>query len=1098
MESSAAVHSRPASAASVDFLSGGGELGALMRAYDWTKTPLGAPASWPQSLKTVVRIMLTSRQPFWVGYGPELTYLYNDPYKSIIGGRHPHALGKPFREVWPDIWSLIGPMADKVMQHDEGTYVEAMLLIMERNGYQEETYYTFSYSPVPGDDGRPGGLICANTDDTRRVIGERQVTLLRELAARTANARSWQEACALSAEALSTDDKDFPFALIYVDGALASAAGIDHERARSLPFDKFPQAGVFTLDASYGELPTGAWPRPPAQAAVLSTAASGDTGRAVVLVAGLNPFRKFDDSYRGFLELVVGQISASLANAQAYEEEKKRAESLARLDQAKTAFFSNVSHEFRTPLTLMLAPVDEILAQPEGGVLAENRALLEVVQRNGQRLLKLVNTLLDFARIEAGRTTASYAPTDLCALTADLASNFRSACERAGLVLEVDCPPAEEPAYVDREMWEKIVLNLVSNAFKFTLQGTIQVRLREVAGNFRLEVRDTGAGIPAEELPRVFERFYRSDDARGRSHEGSGIGLALAQELVKLHGGSIDVESEPGKGTTFTVCIPKGAAHLPAGRLKAAPGGVPTSVRAGAYVAEALGWLPGSEKTVESKKTGQWVLLADDNADLREYARRLLAENYEVEAVADGEAALAAARARRPDLIVSDVMMPRLDGFGLIRELRADVELRTVPVVLLSARAGEEARLEGLGKGADDYLVKPFSARELLVRVGALLHSADIRRQALEQASRAAEAKDEFLAMLSHELRNPLAGLTSAAHVLRVVPASSEEAAKARGVIERQTRHMSRLVGDLLDVSRVTFGKLELQRERFEAGEATANVVNGWRASERLTSHAVSLSIEAVWVEGDRARIEQIVTNLLENALKFTPAGKAVHIEMKREGRDAVLRVADQGIGLEADERARIFDLFVQGEHAEGGLGVGLALVKRLVEMHSGSVSVASEGRGRGSTFTVRLPGVEQPFAPVEAAPVAAVGGRSILIVEDNDDARQMLHEVLAIGGHQVRTAHDGKTGLAMATDAVPEVALIDVALPDIDGYEVARRIRAANGDKHICLVAVTGFGQAEDRRRALEAGFDAHLVKPVTAERLSQVIAELLSGARP
>jgi signal transduction histidine kinase/DNA-binding response OmpR family regulator len=725
---------------SPSFLDGGGELGALMRAYDWTKTPLGPPRDWPRSLKTAVRIMLTSRQPYWLGWGPELTYLYNDPYKSIIGGRHPHALGKPFREVWPETFHLIGPMADRVMQHDEGTYVEAMLLIMERHGYQEETYYTFSYSPVPGDDGRTAGLICANTEDTRRVIGERQLATLRELAARIGNARTWQEACTLGAQALATNTQDLPFALLYVEGALAGASGFDPARAAALglPVDDVgAQTQLVGVDPTWSELPTGAWHRAPREIALIPIAASGESGRAGVLAVGLNPFRKFDGDYRGFLDLVAGQISAGIANAQAYEQERKRAESLAELDRAKTTFFSNVSHEFRTPLTLMLGPLDEILAQPAGGAPPENRPLLETAQRNGQRLLKLVNTLLDFARIEAGRTQASYEPTDLAAFTAELASNFRSACERAGLSLEVDCPPLPEAACVDREMWEKIVLNLLSNAFKFTLEGSISVSLR-MKDDFELQVRDTGAGIPADELPRTFERFHRVEGVRGRSHEGSGIGLALVQELLKLHGGSIGVESAVGRGTTFTVRIPRGEVHLPADRIKAARG-TSTAVRAGAYVDEALSWLPAAEKSVESAKTGPRILLADDNADLREYARRLLSEDHEVEAVGDGEAALAAARARPPALVVSDVMMPGLDGFGLIRELRADPRLRMVPIILLSARAGEEARMEGLGKGADDYLVKPFSGRELLVRVETLLRTNEMRRQALQEQERAAE-----------------------------------------------------------------------------------------------------------------------------------------------------------------------------------------------------------------------------------------------------------------------------------------------------------------------------------------------------------------------
>jgi signal transduction histidine kinase/ActR/RegA family two-component response regulator len=730
--------------ASASFLEGGGELGALMRAYDWHATPLGPPESWPRSLKTAVRIMLTSRQPFWLGWGEDLTYLYNDPYKSIIGGKHPHALGKPFSEVWKEIWDVVGPMADTVMQKDEGTYVEAQLLIMERHGYQEETYYTFSYSPVPNDEGGPGGLICANTDDTRRVIGERQLALLSELGARAGQARSLREVSANVMDAFATNSRDIPFALMFISDAQGEAQTLAGKTLGTdalvdpLLWPRSDQVRLVPLGESHGKLPSGAWSRPPGQAAVLPIAPAGKTGRAGVLVVGLNPFRQFDESYRGFLELVARQVGAGMTNAQAYEEERKRAEALAELDEAKTVFFSNVSHELRTPLTLMLGPLDDLLSKPEGEVTGEDRATLEIVNRNGQRLLKLVNTLLDFARIEAGRAQAAYEATDLASLSADLASNFRAACDRAGLALDIRCTPGLEPVYVDREMWEKVILNLLSNAFKFTLQGGIELRVRDAGASIEVVVEDTGIGIPADTLPRIFERFHRVEGARGRSHEGSGIGLALVHELVKLHGGTIDVQSAVGKGTTFTLLIPKGTAHLPAERLSGAGSATAPTSRADAYVQEVLSWLPGAggDSGEARAKGAQRILLADDNADLREYARKLLSTHYEVEAVADGEAALAAARARKPDLVVSDVMMPRLDGFGLIRALRADPRLSTVPIVLVSARAGEEARIEGLGKGADDYLVKPFSSRELIVRVATLLQAAEMRRRA-EDAIRA-------------------------------------------------------------------------------------------------------------------------------------------------------------------------------------------------------------------------------------------------------------------------------------------------------------------------------------------------------------------------
>ena len=761
-----------------ELFAGGGETGAMMRSLDWSATPLGLVEGWPQSLKTTVRIMLTSRQPMFVWWGEELINLYNDAYKSIVGGKHPKALGQPASEVWHEIWDQVGPRAESAMLNNEGTYDEALLLIMERNGYPEETYYTFSYSPVPNDQGGTGGIICANTDDTQRIISERQLALLRELAAKTADARTFDDACTRSAKCLETNPYDLPFALIYlVDPGkncvyLAGTSGIEQNHAAvpemiALDSDSpWPFAQVIEthkpclvadLQGLFSSLPTGAWQRPPHEAVIVPIAPSGETGQAGILVAGLNPFRLFDDNYSGFIDLVAAQIAASIANAQAYEEERKRAEALAELDRAKTIFFSNISHEFRTPLTLMLGPLEEMLANP-AGPLPSDRSQLETAHRNSLRLLKLVNTLLDFSRIEAGRVQAVYEPTDLAMLTADLAGMFRSAIERAGMRLFVDCPPLPESVYIDREMWEKIVLNLLSNAFKFTWQGEITVILRWADDHVELEVRDTGTGIPAEEMPHLFERFHRVEGARGRTYEGSGIGLSLVQELVQLHGGTIQVRSVVNQGTSFLVSIPTGHDHLPsvsgagrdrAGRISATRNIESTAMGAASYVEEALRWLPEEESRgsrvageaggelsflsssalLSSSAPSAHILLADDNADMRDYVKRLLVtQGYEVETVGDGNAALGRIREQTPDLVLTDVMMPGLDGLALLRELRADSSTRQTPIILLSARAGEESRIEGLEAGADDYLIKPFSARELLARVEATLKLSQMRQ----------------------------------------------------------------------------------------------------------------------------------------------------------------------------------------------------------------------------------------------------------------------------------------------------------------------------------------------------------------------------------
>lgn len=788
------------------FLNGGGELGALMRAHNWSATALGSPGCWPQSLKTAIRIMLTSRQPIWIGWGPDLIYFYNDAYKSIIGGKHPWALGRPTRQVWEEIWDDIAPMLATATRGEEGTFAEEQLLIMERSGYPEETYYTFSYSPIPDDDGTAGGIICANSEDTGRVIGERQLALLRELAAATAGARTTAAVAEATADALCSDGHDVTFALLYLGedrpgvSRLAASCRVDcdHPAAPRVHSDADPvwpfaevarsqlPIVVDDLEARFGStLPGGEWDMPAKRAAVLPVPATGETGRAGFLVVGLNPYRLFDEGYSGFLRLAAGQIAAAFANAEAYEQERLRAEQLAELDRAKTIFFSNVSHEFRTPLTLMLGPLEEVLAKGETGVLPDNRALVGVAHRNGLRLMKLVNALLDFSRIEAGRVQARYVPTDLAAFTAELASSFRSATDRAGLALVVRTPPIAQPVYVDREMWEKIVLNLLSNAFKFTLEGEINVEISEQEDSVTLAVRDTGIGIAEQDLPTLFERFQRVEGASGRSLEGSGIGLALVLELVRLHGGTVDVASEPGAGSCFSVTIPTGARHLPPAHVGEAPEARASFV-AGGYVEEALGWLPDAIEAGGGAGVGDIsenhpvpaadgarprILLADDNADMRGYVERLLQRRYEVCAVADGEAAWEAAVRARPDLLLTDVMMPRLDGFGLLARIRADEKLCDLPVLMLSARAGEEAQVEGLEAGADDYLVKPFSARELVARVSTTLEMARSRRiaqEALEQLNAQLTAETNRLSELFAEAPSLMAVLKGPDHVFEL------------------------------------------------------------------------------------------------------------------------------------------------------------------------------------------------------------------------------------------------------------------------------------------------------------------------------------------
>lgn len=740
----------------------GGAVGAALAAVDWDATPLGAPAQWPQSLRTTVSTLLSSRFSMWMAWGPELTFFCNDAYRrDTLGTKYPWALGRPASQVWEEIWPDVGPRIDNVLRTGEATWDEGLLLYLERSGYTEETYHTFSYSPLRDENCAVVGMLCVVSEDTGRVIAERRMATLRDLGSDPTVVRTEDELLAFAARQLDHNRKDLPFTLTYLldeaGGArLAACSGLpqghpaapaevsgDTDALWPVAEAAAGRGVVVDLDpARFGQLPAGARSEPPIQAKVTPLIAEGGVP-AGFLVAGLNRFRPLDAEYRGFIRLVAVHIAGGLASARSYAASRQRAEQLAELDRAKTVFFSNISHEFRTPLTLILGPLDELRTQSEH---FDRRTVeeLDVVYRNALRLAKLVNTLLDFSRIEAGRMQAHYEPVDLAAFTAELAGVFRSAAERAGLDLIVDCPGPATPAYVDRDLWEKVVFNLLSNAVKFTAAGSITVAVHRDADAVVVTVGDTGVGISESELPRLFERFHRVQTTAARSTEGSGIGLALVKELVALHGGTISVVSAPGIGTTFTIRVPLGADHLPAGAVidpaVAAPALNAGSGTAEAYLQEALRWTatpvaaersePAAIRPAGSAEAEDAfsVLVADDNVDMREYLERLLtAAGYRVTTVADGRQALDTVRNEPPDLMISDVMMPHVDGLALVSALRADKRTALVPVVLLSARAGQEASIEGLYAGADDYLVKPFSSAELLARVKTTIALARMR-----------------------------------------------------------------------------------------------------------------------------------------------------------------------------------------------------------------------------------------------------------------------------------------------------------------------------------------------------------------------------------
>lgn len=725
----------------------GGEMGRRFAEYDWDTHPLGPPDQWPAEFRAAVATALTSRFPIMLFLDPnELFLIYNNGATAILGDRHPDSLAGPAQSVWWDIWDQVGPMFANVLSTGEATWFEDLLILFIVNDRPQERYFTFSYSPLIADRGEICGVFCAVTETTERVVGERRLHLLNAVASAVMETQTIDDAVSATVGVCTQQPADLPLVAIYVAqpdgditlrGATASVLPVLPNSLAQLTdsnpalWSRGDTQEIDDIGAIVPGITAVLGGDCPDCALVLPV---GEGATAGALVVGTNPRCPLDGQYRGFCQLLADQLTSTFASIVSYEQQRHRADALAELDRAKTAFLTNVSHEFRTPLTLLLGPLDDALsdAAPHS-VLAER---LMTAGRNARRLQRLVDSLLDFSRIEAGRANAKLVRTDVGALTAQIASSFAELCHRAGLELQLDCAPAL--ADVDPGMWETIVLNLLSNAVKYTLRGTISVQVRAEAGDCVIAVRDTGVGIGAEDQKLLFERFYRADNVRGRSVEGTGIGLSLVRGLVELQRGTVAIDSELDRGTTVTIRVPRSVSGAvvepwPAGLDETNP-----------YVAEASQWVMtvAESGTAAPGTSRQLVLIADDNADMRAHLDRVLSARWETVLVGDGDSALAATRNLRPDAIVTDVMMPGLDGFGFVAAVRDDPELAATPILLLSARAGAEAVDEGYAGGADDYLPKPFRSQELIDRLASRLSAVGRERDRQRREAQSGLAAD--------------------------------------------------------------------------------------------------------------------------------------------------------------------------------------------------------------------------------------------------------------------------------------------------------------------------------------------------------------------
>jgi PAS domain S-box-containing protein len=837
--------------APIDLFAGGGEAGELMRQKDWSLTPLGPVEHWPQSLRTIVPVMLASRFAMRVMWGREFIFLYNDNYRPILGAeKHPSAMGRPAHESFTELWPIVGPMFERVYT-GEAVAIEDGLLPLNRNGYLEECYFTLSYSPIRDDSGAVGGLLGVVYETTVRVLAERRLRTLRALAASASRGKTVDQACALTAAALTENPADVPFALIYLcdpdhgHARLAACRGLDGredvapqrialDAAAPWPLAR-DRASVVVPDLAERFTPIHAGPHAVSQAIVLRLTRPGLETPYGFLIAGTNPRRALDDDYRAFFALASEHVVTALENALAHSQ----------AEQARDRLYRQ----------FMQAPV----------------AVSVVVGPS---------------------------------FVFDMAN----------------------PLYEDMVKRKHLVGQSMREAFpEIEDHAPVLEMLRQVARS--------GETFHAEEFAVPLDR--------------------------------------KGDGTTEN-----------------------------AYF----------------KLTCQPMRDGGDN--------------------------------------ISGIMTVAVD-------VTAEVATRQERQALL--------------------------ARE---------------REVLAEAELANRAKDEFLAMLGHELRNPLAPILTALQLMRLRGDDTLE--RERAIIERQVGHVIRLVDDLLDVSRITRGRVELKRERIELAEVVAKAVEIASPLIEQRQHRLSIAVPrtGLMLHADPVRLAQVISNLLTNAAKYTEPRGEISAAAAATPSGIELRVRDNGIGLGADMKTRIFEPFVQqqqaSDRAQGGLGLGLAIVRNFVEMHGGSVEAKSDGPGRGSEFLLRLPFAEcGHMAERRTGPRIpqgpATSGSRVLVVDDNVDAAELLCESLRTMGYVTDIAHDGPSALRLAASAQLQVALLDIGLPVMDGYELAHNLRKLPGMSELPLVAVTGYGQQSDRDQSRSAGFDAHLVKPIQLGELRRVIERLL-----
>lgn len=824
---------------------------------------------------------------------------------------------------------------------------------------------------------------------------------------------------------------------------------------------------------------------------------------------------------------------------------------LKQLDELKSQFFANVSHELRTPLALILGPTQKLLTDRE--LLEEQHRDLLVIERNARMLLKQVNDLLDISKLEAGKMEVAAVPLDLASLIRQVAANFDALALEREINLTVKTPESLG-TQLDGQKIERVVLNLLSNAFKFTPPGgQIDCSLSLEGGEgenhpVTIAIQDSGPGVPPERRETIFERFSQIEGGSTRRFGGTGLGLAIVKEFVELHQGSITVSDAPLGGAMFTIQLP----------VAVEPGTCDLVAESSLW--EELAESAIAELTIEVETTPTilladdsrpLVLIVEDNPEMNRFIGEILGRDYQIATAFNGQEGLEQALTLHPDLIVSDVMMPEIGGDRLVSLLRSNPEFADTSIIMLTAKDDDDLRVQLLREGVQDYLMKPFSVEELRARVGnavaikrvrdllqqelasqssdveilaseLALHKRELEAALILQQQQSAELikanqiKDEFLSIVSHELRTPLNSILGWTQLLQTRKLNEPTKTKALETIERNAKQQVNLIDDILDVSRIIRGKIRLQLRPVNLIPIVEAALDTMLPTAQSKGIEVDFNFDpaVALISGDSDRLQQVAWNLLSNAVKFTPAEGKISVAIAQTDSSITLQVQDTGIGIHPDFLPYVFDGFRQADssttRAYGGLGLGLTIVRHLVELHGGQVQALSEGEGQGATLIVQLPILPKPPQETQEQAVQtsssreeglssqlwALDGLQVLVVDDDPDTGDLMQAMLTDYGVRVRVVTGVSEAIALMEQFKFDVLVSDIGMPGEDGYHLIHQIRhhEADSNRHIPAIALTAFASEEDRAQSLMAGFQKHLSKPVEPAQLAKVLAQLAS----